>query len=95
LIERNQLYYEKDKDIPFTGNVIGKIQGKISKGQKNGTWKIYYENGRLMFDSKTYERFFRNGMLNFNKIDGQTVSYDEHGIRNENRLFERRKELMY
>ena len=29
LVERGGLYYEKYTDVPFTGNVVGKFQGKF------------------------------------------------------------------
>ena len=93
LIERNQLYYEKYKDIPFTGNVTGKIQGKISKGLKNGTWKIYYQNGQLSYKviykygkkEGKYLRFWRNGKAmakgNYknDKQEGEYLSYYKNG----------------
>ena len=49
LIKLNQdgLYYEKFTDVPFTGNVTGERQGKISKGKKEGEWLFYYESGQL------------------------------------------------
>ena len=48
LIERDGLYYEKYTEKPFTGNVTGKEQGKISKGKKEGKWLMYRDNGQLM-----------------------------------------------
>ena len=48
LVERGGLYYEKYTDVPFTGNVIGQQQGKISKGKKEGEWIWYQVNGQLM-----------------------------------------------
>ena len=47
LVERDGLYYEKFTKDAFTGNDIGKEQGKISKGIKDGEWVEYYENGQL------------------------------------------------
>ena len=47
LVRRDGLYYEKFTDVPFTGNVVGKKQGKISKGIKDGEWIEYWENGQL------------------------------------------------
>ena len=36
LVKRESLYYEKFTDEPFTGNVIGLMQGKIKNGKKEG-----------------------------------------------------------
>ena len=47
LVKRDGLFYEKFMDVPFTGNSIGKEQGKISKGKREGEWLEYYENGQL------------------------------------------------
>ena len=47
LVERDGLYYEKFTDVPFTGNVTGKEQGKISKGKKEGEWLYYFGNSPL------------------------------------------------
>ena len=35
---RNNLYYEKNKKIPFTGEIKSKKNGKIIKGMKEGAW---------------------------------------------------------
>ena len=55
LLKRNGIYFEKFKDIPFTGKVIGKKQGKIVKGIKHGEWKDYWENGQLR-EKRFYEK---------------------------------------
>ena len=49
LIISNQdgLFYERLTDVPFTGEVTGKEQGKISKGKREGEWLWYFENGQL------------------------------------------------
>ena len=47
LVERDGLYYEKFTDVPFSGDVVGKEQGKIRKGKPHGEWLVYYENGQI------------------------------------------------
>ena len=47
LDKRDGLYYQKFTDVPFTGNVTGEEQGKISKGKREGKWLLYYEDGKL------------------------------------------------
>ena len=52
LIISNQdgLFYERLTDVPFTGEVTGYQQGKISKGKREGEWLIYNNNGQLEED---------------------------------------------
>ena len=69
LVERQGLIYEKFMDVPFTGNSIGKEQGKISKGKVEGEWLYYYDNGQLQFKSN-----YKDG-----KKDGETFWYKENG----------------
>ena len=47
LVITSGLYYKKFTDVPFTGKVTGKEQGKIRNGKKVGRWKIYDKNGRI------------------------------------------------
>ena len=69
LVQRDGLYYEKFTDVPFTGNSIGKYQGKISKGKREGEWLEYYEDGQLHYKSN-----YKDG-----KQDGEWLSYYENG----------------
>ena len=43
---RNNLYYEKNKNIPFTGEIKSKKNGKIIKGMKEGAWLEYWDDGK-------------------------------------------------
>ena len=58
LVERNDLFFKKFTDIPFTGEISNKrndgvlVTGKFSKGKKHGIWRHYHENGQLA--SKVY-----------------------------------------
>ena len=53
LEERNGLYYEKSKNILFTGEITGKEHGKIIKGKREGEWLEYWDNGQL-YSRKKY-----------------------------------------
>ena len=71
LIISNQdgLFYEKFTDVPFTGNVTGARQGKISKGKREGEWLFYYESGQL--ERKVN---YKDG-----KPEGEQLSYHGNG----------------
>ena len=60
LVERNDLYYEKFTDAPFTGEVTGKEQGLIENGKREGAWISYRENGQLRYEGK-YKNGFKDG----------------------------------
>ena len=47
LVEREGLYYQKNTDVPFTGEVKGSRQGQLKDGLKHGSWIAYCENGQL------------------------------------------------
>ena len=93
LVERDGLIYEKFNDVPFTGNVVGEIQGKVSQGKKVGEWLEYYEDGQLLLkrnykdDKKEGEwlQYSESGQLikksNFKdgKADGEWLIYYESG----------------
>ena len=36
LVEKNDLYYKKFTDVPFTGEVSGRLSGKFKNGKKDG-----------------------------------------------------------
>ena len=59
LVTRNNLYYKKFTDIPFTGEISGKESGKFKKGKKEGKWVYYHENGQLRIKIN-----YKNGNLN-------------------------------
>ena len=83
LVLRDGLFYEKFTDILFTGKVNGKIQGKISKGKREGEWLWYWENGQLK-EKVNYKdgkkegeqlRYYENGKLEKSEIykDGKLI----------------------
>ena len=47
LVKRDELYYKKFTNIPFTGDILGIVSGKLKMGKKNGEWLYYYGNGQL------------------------------------------------
>ena len=71
LIERNNLYYKKFTNVPFTGEISGEKNGNLKKGKKDGEWLSYHENGQLenMINYKDiewdglYEYFYPNVQL--------------------------------
>ena len=83
LVKRNELYYKKFTNVPFTGEVSGIESGKFKNGIKDGEWLIYYKNGQLMWrsvykDGKQdvlWEYFNEDGSLNKTETwkDGKLV----------------------
>ena len=67
LLLRNDLYYKKFTDIPFTGQVFGKEKGRLKDGVKEGYWEEYDEDGLLTAKGK-----FKNG-----KKDGIWEGYEK------------------
>ena len=71
LVERNELYYKKFTDVPFTGEVSGRYKGKFENGKKDGLWVNYHENGQLRSKGNwkngkkdsLWEWYFENGQL--------------------------------
>ena len=93
LVERNELYYKKFTDVPFTGEVSGIEKGSFQKGKKNGEWLTFHESGQLNVkrnykDGKTngvLEIYLENGQLqekgNYKdgKQDGLQEFYNQNG----------------
>ena len=72
LVKRDGLHYKKFTDVPFTGKVTGRGQGKIKNGKKEGPWVRYWENGQL-----SSKGTWKDGELCGELIeDGETVTYD-------------------
>ena len=94
LIERNDLYYEKFSDVPFTGKVTGLAQGSFKNGQQEGVWVWYLPNGQLwgkgLFKNGQEEgawvyywskgQLWLKGNYKNGKKEGAWVSYNEDGI---------------
>ena len=69
MVQREGLYYKKSTEVPFSGTVTGRYQGKIKNGKRDGPWFRYHENGQLRFKGT-----FKNA-----KRVGPWVSYHENG----------------
>ena len=69
LVKRDGLYFEKFTDVPFSGDVVGYTQGKMSKGKRDGEWLFYTENGQLY-----YKTNYKDG-----KLEGEDLTYDDNG----------------
>ncbi len=70
LVYRDGIHYKKFSDVPFTGEVEGKYQGKIKNGKEEGPWIAYYDNGQL-----DYKGDYKNG-----KREGLWIWYHDNGI---------------
>jgi len=68
-VRREGLFYKKFTEVPFTGMVAGKAQGKIRNGKRYGPWVDYHENGQLG----------EKGTHKDGKADGPWVGYYEDG----------------
>ncbi len=81
LVERNDLYYKKFTDVPFTGEISGMESGKFIRGKRNGEWltftlsgqlksKVYYKKGEVVGLKGWYSE---DGLLEFkgNYKDGK------------------------
>ena len=94
LIITNGLYFKKFTNVPFTGTVTGKEQGKLKDGKKAGLWIEYNSDGRLWKEA-TYQNgmktewtkyeYHNNGQVRDKftykdgKKDGPQVTYWENG----------------
>jgi len=47
LVERNNLYFEKFTDVPFSGKVTGQWNGNYKDGKPDGLWEKYSVDGEL------------------------------------------------
>ncbi len=84
LVERNNIYYKKFNNVPFTGKVSGIENGSFQKGKKNGEWLRYHENGQLHIKSN-YKDGKENGQLRYSlnfkddKLNGLSKSFGKNG----------------
>ena len=69
LVIRDGLLYKKFTDIPFTGEVKGKTQGRVKDGKRYGKWFEYHDNGQLR-----WKETYRDG-----KEEGESVWYHDNG----------------
>ena len=69
LIERNNVYYEKFSNEPFSGRVKGKINGTLKNGRFEKEVFFYHDNGQLI----------KNGNFTKGVPDNNWKFYDENG----------------
>jgi antitoxin component YwqK of YwqJK toxin-antitoxin module len=76
LVERDDIYYTKDINKPYTGAVFRLyqngdkwIEGYLKDGKKEGKWTDYYEDGHIKA-----EAYFKDGIL-----EGKGTDYYEDG----------------
>ena len=61
LVQREGLYYKKFTEVPFSGTVTGRYQGKIKNGKRDGPWVSYHDNGQVDFKG-TYKGGEEDGL---------------------------------
>ena len=83
LTERDGIYFKKSSEIPFTGELEGRYQGKMVNGKREGLWLTYSPDGNLWF-KKTYV----NGI-----IDGISCMYHKNGQLRSKSLYDMGVEL--
>lgn len=69
LVYRENTYYAKFTDVPFSGEITGMFQGTIRDGKKEGLWREYHSNGQLSSKAN-----YTN-----NVPEGASVSYTPRG----------------
>ena len=70
LVERNDTYYKKFSNVPFTGDISGMESGSIRKGKKSGEWLSYHENGQL-FLMQYYKDGKKEGIWEEYSVNGR------------------------
>ena len=72
LVIRDNLYYKKFTNVPFTGEISGLENGSFEKGKKNGPWENYHTNGQLWVKGN-YKDGIRDGFWEAYFDDGQSM----------------------
>jgi len=73
LTERGGLYFKKSSEIPFTGELEGRYEGKMVNGKREGLWLTYSPDGNLWF-KKTYINGIIDGISYMYHMNGQLRS---------------------
>ena len=93
LVERDGLHYQKFSDVPFTGEIEGREQGKFTNGKKEGPWFYYYPTGQLWGKGEYRNgekegpwiyywglgELMSKGAFKNGKKEGRWVAYDAEG----------------
>jgi antitoxin component YwqK of YwqJK toxin-antitoxin module len=70
LVKRNDLYYKKFTNVPFTGEISEeKYKGHFKDGLKNGSWQYYTESEQLERE-ESWKDGVREGRWAFYRKDG-------------------------
>ena len=69
LVKKNNLFYEKSSDLPFSGQVKGIQNGRLVNGRIHGLWITYLDNGNL-----SHKANYKNG-----KREGLFEVYHKNG----------------
>jgi len=69
LVNRDDLFYKKNTNEPYSGYVFGKVQGYVENGKLNGLFSYYFDNGNLS----------KSGEYNFGQQVGSWTYYDTDG----------------
>ncbi len=93
LVERDDLYYKKFTNVPFTGEISGIESGSFKNGKREGKWEKYRSNGQLSQiityidggNEKIFEHYDDNGLIFYQgktkngKLDGTWIWYFKNG----------------
>ena len=55
LVERDEVYYKKFTDVPFTGKIDGQFNGSFMNGKKDGSWVKYFKDRTIVGFTGTYK----------------------------------------
>ena len=69
LILRDEIYYKKFTDVPFTGKVTGLSEGSVKNGKKEGPWIEFHRKRKL----------YLKGDYKDGKRDGSWTAYWSNG----------------
>ena len=59
LVKKDDLYFKKFTNVPFTGNVEGEWQGTFNDGIPEGPWKGFLKDGTIW---EEFTGTFKNGV---------------------------------
>ena len=57
LTERNGVYFKKSSEVPFTGELEGRYQGRMVDGKRDGLWLTYSPEGNLWFKNYKWNNY--------------------------------------
>ena len=69
LVISDGLYYKRSAEVPFSGEVAGRYQGRVKEGKEDGPWAWYREDGQLK----------KEGMFKDGKKDGPSIGWFGNG----------------